>query len=386
MTPVYHPTEGSPELVLVGGGHVHALLLLELGKKPLPGVGVTLVSDTAQAAYSGMLPGHIAGSYGRAEMHIDLPRLCNFARTRFILGSANRLDLEQRKVHLANTSVPLSADVVSINIGSLPSMEDVAGADIHAIPAKPVSRLLAGWARVRATARLSIRPLRIIVAGGGAGGVELALAMHSQLRSKAEFTIVHGLPDLLPGHGSHVQHILLKLLRERRLNLITGKRVVKVTASHVNLDDGQLLAADFVFWATHATPPAWLQESGLDTTPEGFIRVRATLQALNYSWIFAAGDAATMENRKLPKSGVFAVRMAQPLEHNLRAYLSGGVLTDCNPQRHSLSLIGTADGRAIASYGWLGGRSVLFWKWKKRIDLRFMKQFQSSPGGPTSET
>lgn len=386
MTPIHHPTETSRELVLIGGGHAHALLLLELGKKPLPGVDVTLVSDTAQAAYSGMLPGHLAGTYGRSEMHIDLPRLCNFARARFILGSACRLDLEQRKVHLAHTGASLSADVVSINVGSLPSMEDAAGADIHAIPAKPVSRLLAGWARVRATAGLSIRPLRIIVAGGGAGGVELALAMHSQLRSKAEFTIVHGQPDLLPGHGSHAQRILLKLLRERRLNLITGKRVVKVTASHVNLDDGQPLAADFVFWVTHATPPAWLRESGLDTTPEGFIRVKPTLQALNYSWIFAAGDAAAMENRKLPKSGVFAVRMAQPLEHNLRAYLSGGALTDYKPQRHGLSLIGTSDGRAIASYGWLGGRSVLFWKWKKRVDLRFMKQFQSSPGRPTSET
>jgi selenide,water dikinase len=103
------------------------------------------------------------------------------------------------------------------------------------------------------------------------------------------------------------------------------------------------------------------------------------LQAINYSWIFAAGDVAAIEGQKLPKSGVFAVRMAKPLENNLRAYLSDNSLRDYKPQRRSLSLIGTADGRAVASYGCLAGRSVLFWHWKTWIDRRFMRQFQNLP-------
>lgn len=367
------------QLVLIGGGHVHALLLLGLGKKPLPGVNVALVSDVVQAPYSGMLPGHIGGVYSQAEMHIDLPRLCYFARARFIQASACQLDLEQRKIQLAPIESSLSPDLVSINVGSVPSMKGVTGANIHAIPSKPVSHLLSGWARVKAVAAKSIRPLRIIVVGGGAGGVELALAMHSQLGSKAELTIVHGRPNLLPGHNSHVQHILLELLWKRKLNLVTGKTVIKVTSNSLSLSDGQVFDVDFVFWVTHATPPAWLRESGLDVTSEGFVRVRPTLQALKYSWIFAAGDVAAIENQKLPRSGVLAVRMARPLEHNLRAYLSGGLLTDYKPRRHSLSLIGTADGCAVASYGCLGGRSVLFWKWKNWIDRRFMRQFDPLP-------
>ena len=376
---IYHSAEVPRKLVLIGGGHVHALLLLELGRKPLAGVSITLVSDMAQAPYTGMLPGYISGAYSQAEIHIDLPRLCDFARARFIPASAHRLDLKQRKVQLAHSDSPLSADLVSINVGSLPSREGVAGADAYVIPAKPVSHLLAGWERVMETAARNISPLRIVVVGGGAGGVELALAMQSQLRNKAKLTIIHGQPNLLPGHNSYVQHILLELLRKRKLNLITGKRVVKVTANSVNLDDGQDLAADFIFWATHATPPAWLRESGLDVTAEGFVLVKSTLQTLKYPWIFAAGDVAAVENQKLPKSGVFAISMAQPLEHNLRAYLSGGLLDDYKPQRHSLSLIGTADGRAVASYGCIGGRSVLFWKWKNWIDRRFMRQFDTLP-------
>ena len=84
---------------------------------------------------------------------------------------------------------------------------------------------------------------------------------------------------------------------------------------------------------------------------------------------------ATIEKQELPKSGVFAVRMAKPLELNLRAYLADAPLNAYMSQRHSLSLIGTADGRAIALYGPLAGHSALFCRWKDWIDRRFMKQF-----------
>jgi len=54
--------------------------------------------------------------------------------------------------------------------------------------------------------------MRIVVVGGGAGGVELALAMHSQLRTKAEFSIIHAGPHLLRGHNSRAQGIVDRLL------------------------------------------------------------------------------------------------------------------------------------------------------------------------------
>jgi selenide,water dikinase len=143
----------------------------------------------------------------------------------------------------------------------------------------------------------------------------------------------------------------------------------------VRLDDGETLAADFVFWAAQAAPPAWLEESGRDTTSKGFIRVAPTLQTLSHPWIFAAGDVAAVQNYALPRFGVFAVRMAGPLERNLRAYLAGTPLSVYQPQRHSLSLVGTADGRPSAPFCPWAGHSALFWRWKDWIHRRFVKQF-----------
>ncbi|MGH8762542.1 MAG: FAD-dependent oxidoreductase [Nitrosospira sp.] len=372
-------TSGLRELVLIGGGHAHVLLLRKFGERPLCNVRVTVISDVAHATYSGMLPGHISGVYSRAEMHIDLRRLCRFASARLVHAKVSGLDLKQKQVLLADNPSPLSADLISINAGGTPSMNGVVGAEQWAIPAKPLPLLLSGWERAKASAQNTIEPLQIILVGGGAGGVELALAMHSQIRSKARFIIVHRGARLLPGHNSRVQSILNKLLQERKLAVITDAAVVEVTPESVRLDDGRLLAADFVFWVTHAAPPAWLARCGLDATPEGFVRVKSTLQTINYPWIFAAGDVIAIEHQKLPRSGVYAVRMANPLGDNLRAYLSGYPLRDYKPQRHSLSLIGTSDGRAVASYCGLAGHASLFWWWKDWIDRRFMRQFQQLP-------
>src|SRR6185295_6923184 len=252
------------DLVLAGGGHSHALALRMLGMRPIPGVRVTLVSDVSYAPYSGMLPGHVAGFYSWEEMHIDLRRLCAFAGVAFVLGQVAGMDLAERTIHVAGRP-PLRADVISLNVGSLPSLSGVPGAEAWAIPAKPVPRLLAGWERVKAAA--AERPCRVILVGGGAGGVELALTMHHQLGRRAAITLLHQGPHLLPGHNERVRRILTHLLAERGITVRTGTQAIEVTADGVQTADGDFVPEDFTFWVTHAAAPPWVAESGLATTP-----------------------------------------------------------------------------------------------------------------------
>ena len=78
--------------------------------------------------------------------------------------------------------------------------------------------------------------------------------------------------------------------------------------------------------------------------------------------IFAAGDCATIATHPaLPKAGVYAVREAPILAHNLRAAVRGGALRTFEPQPRFLSLLNTADGRAILSYGAFAWHSR--WAW-----------------------
>ena len=64
------------DLVLIGGGHSHLSVIMELSKKPLKGNRITLISNEIDTPYSGMIPGFIEGIYSWRESHIDLYKFC----------------------------------------------------------------------------------------------------------------------------------------------------------------------------------------------------------------------------------------------------------------------------------------------------------------------
>ncbi len=119
---------GQKRLLLVGGGHAHLEVVRQLG-----GAGITLVSPDQGAAYSGMLPGLIAGDYVYRQAHVDLPALCRRFGVDFVQSRVTDLDLEGGIAHCQNQR-QLDFDVLSINVGSSPS-----GVPLNALPVKPVS-------------------------------------------------------------------------------------------------------------------------------------------------------------------------------------------------------------------------------------------------------
>jgi pyridine nucleotide-disulfide oxidoreductase family protein len=396
-------SRSSTHLVLIGGGHSHAIALKLWGMQPLPGIRITLIADTPYAPYSGMLPGHVAGFYSFEACHIHLPPLAQFAGAHYIGDRAVGLDLQHDRVLLADGS-PVDFDVLSINIGSTPSAITVPGAAKYAIPAKPVPRFLKAWQQVVAQVeRAPAAPLCLGIVGGGAGGVELALTMHARLQQllqqwgqsqeNLEIHLVHAGAELMPGHSAAVRGRLQRLLVQRGIQLHLSERVCAVrsisdpTSSHpsfgynpvqIECESGLSLECDRLFWVTNAAAPNWLHQSGLTTDSGGFVLVRNTLQSVSHPHIFAAGDIATILRHPHPKAGVFAVRQGKPLVENWRSLLLGKPLKPYIPQPQILALIGTGDGRAIASRGnWGLGPSSLLWWWKDRIDRAFMERFRN---------
>jgi selenide, water dikinase len=131
-------------LVLIGGGHSHAIVLRLWGMNPLPGVNLILVTNTISAAYSGMLPGYLGNIYSFAECHINLPALAQFARAQLILATAIGLDLTKNQV-LCREHLSVNFDWLSIDIGSTPAILDIPGAQEYVITAKPVPQFLSAW-------------------------------------------------------------------------------------------------------------------------------------------------------------------------------------------------------------------------------------------------
>ena len=378
------------DLVLIGGGHSHAIVLRMFGMKPLPGVRLTLITAASDTAYSGMLPGHVAGFYSHEECHIDLRSLSQFAQAQLYIDTVVGLDLENKKVFCANRP-PVAFDLLSIDIGSTPATISVPGAAEYAIAAKPVSQLLAQWNQlVEAVAQAPQEPICLGIVGGGAGGVELALAMQNRLHqvllaaqqpiNNLTIHLFHKDAEVMPHYGSWVRRRFQEILMRRKIVLHLQEIVCEVQPHKVKCESGLKVECDRIFWVTQASAPWWLKAAGLSTDSKGFIQVNDTLQSVSHPDVFAAGDVATMVNHPRPKAGVFAVRQGKPLFENLQRTLLGQHPKPYKPQKQYLSLIGTADRAAIASWGSLGfGSSGLLWSWKDWIDRRFMERFSDLP-------
>lgn len=372
-------------LVLIGGGHSHAIALELWGSNPLPGVRLVLITDTPHAPYSGMLPGYVAGFYTFDECHIHLPNLAKFAGAELILDRAIGLDLENNRV-LCAKSPPIPFDLLSIDIGSTPQASHIPGAE-YTIPAKPVPQFLDRWHELLETARQNPdRSLSLGIVGGGAGGVELALNIQSHLHrlvppQNLALHLFHRGGELMEGHAAPVRLRLQRILVERGVRIHLGETVngispVEAAGVRVACESGLTVTCDRAFWVTQASAPPWVSECGLSTDDRGFIAVGETLQSLSHPRIFATGDIATMVAHPRPKAGVFAVRQGKPLFKNLQAAVLGKPLQRYIPQKNLLALIGTGDGKAIASRGnWGFGPTGWLWCGKDRIDRAFMARF-----------
>lgn len=375
------PLPAVADLVLIGGGHAHALVLRMWGMNPMPGVRLTLINPAPVAPYTGMLPGHIAGHYTRSDMMIDLVRLCRFANARLILDHATGIDPATKRIRLGRRP-DIAYDLASIDTGITSDLPSIPGFTDHAFAAKPLGAYADAWETFLANPPQNPQ---IVIIGAGIGGAELAMASLHRLRSlgtNPSVTLIDQNPDMLRGMGASARKATLAKLAQMGVTLMPATQISQINATSATLQNGKTLLSDFTLSVASARPQDWLRHTGLALT-NGYLAVSPTLQTSNPS-IFAAGDCAHLAHAPRPKAGVFAVRAAPVLFHNLRATLSGQSLRKFQPQRDYLKLISTGSKSAIADRSGLSLQGMALWRWKHRIDAKFMAKFTRYPAMATA--
>lgn len=372
---------GVKRLVLAGGGHAHIEVLRRFGDEPMGDVEVVLVSPAADTPYSGMLPGLVAGHYSWRDCHIDLDVLTRHAGAKFRQTCVTGIDPAQRHI-VCDSGLVLGWDVLSLDIGSTPPVGDVDGAAQHGITVKPVERFLVAWEGI--VARAITEPLRVVAVGGGAGGVELCLAMQHRLASTpqaqpCDVTLVTQSATIVPEYAQGARRRLRAAFARHGIGLLAGVAVTAVDDDGLVLANGARVPADVVVWTTGAAAPVWLRDTGLALDARGFVEVDEHLQSTSHPGVFAAGDVAAYRGKQVPKSGVYAVRQGPPLADNLRLALEAKPLLPWKPQRRTLALLSTGDARAVAVWGSWSAEGSWVWRWKNHIDTRFVQRYRMAP-------
>jgi pyridine nucleotide-disulfide oxidoreductase family protein len=339
-------------ILLVGGGHAHLAVLRSLGKEPLHGARFALVTPRAKQLYSGMLPGVVAGHYRRHEAEIDLARLAEAAYAEFIEGEVAKLDHERKVAALADGS-ELEYDLVSLNVGSLVE-RPFPGAGL-ALAAKPFDVF---FEKLRTT-KLN----RVAIAGAGAAGAELAMALRYR---GAAVTLYSEKAELSPPG-------LEPVLRGMGVDLRPGMAVTAIEPGPQVIAGTSRQEFDLVILTTGAAPQPWLRGGGLACDERGFVLVDDTLRSVSHPDVFAAGDCATLRSAAVPKSGVYALREGETLALSFRQVVQGQPPAVYRPQRHALLLLSCGRRYAIAQRGDWTAEGRWVWWWKDRIDRHWIR-------------
>lgn len=336
-------------IVLAGAGHAHAVVLASLARNALYGAAVTLVSPRARQIYSGMLPGVIAGHYREEEAGIDVAGLAERAYAEFFEDSIVALDARNRTLRLRGGK-QLGYDFLSLNVGSRVDTS-APGSAQHAVPVKPFENLLS-W-----------KAGHVAIAGGGAAGVELAMA----IRHRGVEVTVYSEHDAFTGDAARR---VARMLRRRRVDYRRGMRADAVEPGPVVVSGSARQAFDLVLWASGAAALPFFATSGLALDERGFVRVDEALQSVSHPEVLAVGDCAALGEAK---SGVHAVRQGAVLADNLRCLVRGVRPEPYQPREKAL-LILTCGGRyAIAMRGDWSAQGRWVWWWKNAIDRRWLK-------------
>jgi selenide,water dikinase len=370
------------ELVLLGGGHAHLEVLRDFAAHPDDRRRVTLVTPYPWLTYSGMVPGLFAGHYEIDECTVDLRALAERAQAQIEQTSAIRVDTSDREV-VCDNGARLHYDVLSLDVGQAPYTVGVRGVEGHAVLMRPLEKAVKGWNDVIVRARDG-HIGAVTVVGGGAAGVEIALAMEYRLRQElglawAHVRVVTNTGLAVPEFPAGARQRLTAKLRRRNIGLHTGSAVTEVGPDFVRLEQGLEFASDAVFFATGGAAHPWIRASGFSTDERGFLLTNDRLQSVSHPDVFGAGDCASVEGRPHAKAGVFAVRAAPVLAANLRAALAGQPLQPHASNARHLALVSTGNRHAVGVWDGWSWEGDWVWRWKDRIDRAFVARYGTLP-------
>lgn len=361
-------------VILAGGGHAHLAVLADWAMRSLP-AECWLVTSARRTAYSGMLPGWLAGMYRAADLLIDLKPLAEEAGARLVLADVVGLDPVRQMLDLS-TGETVAFDLLSLATGGEIDVSSLATLGDRLLPVRPVDAFMGQWSNFLEAQATASEP-HVAVVGGGAAGVELALAVgasFSRLFAHAHVSLVTPEHGFLSGHASAVRRQALAELSKRGIPVHFAEAAGD--ADGLLLSNGSHLPVDCAIAATGSRAPRWLTRSGLARGNGDFVAVGPDMRSTSHPFIFAAGDIIDRVDRDLPRSGVHAVKAGPVLAANLRAVLCGEPLRHYTPRTRTLYILATGDRRAILSWGKFTSSGSLVWRLKDRIDRYFVNRYR----------
>ncbi len=347
-------------LVLAGGGHTHALILLRWVMNPRlkPQGLITLINRDSTTVYSGMFPGVISGNYHLDETLIDLRYLADRAGVSFILGEINSLDIFENRLFLEGRP-PISFSMLSLNVGSETVVNNKLSKANDLVSSIRPFRNSYQWIKNFENKSKEVNSLPFTIVGSGFAAIEIVFALRKRW----------------PNRKLRLQVLSNKLNPRFKRFLKLSK--IKIISSKKYNHEGPCL------FCTGSKAPKWLEKSSLKVNKDGRVLTNSCFQVKGRSDIFAVGDCGVITSDVRPSSGVWAVRAALPLAKNIERSLLGKSLLKWRPQYFALQLVGGFSAKNLPTAWLFWGPLIIgpyscLWRLKQFVDRSFMRGFSKT--------
>jgi NADH:ubiquinone reductase (H+-translocating) len=398
--PIDPSTLPKKHIVILGGGFagMQTALSLEDEFHTSPGVSFSLISETNALLFTPMLA-EVAGS-NLEPSHISTPLRSSLHRTQFTRATVAGVDLERRRVILANDPIDMTGpnsaqsdpgetheipyDHLVFALGSVSNYLGMADLEKYSFNFKSLIdaiRIRNHVIEMFEKADRETDPARrralltFVIAGGGFAGVELAGAMndfaHGILAdyprlppSDLSVILVHSHDTILPELSASLGRYALQRMAERGVIFRLKARLVDAKPGKVILTDGEL-AAETLVWTAGVAPSPVVKSLALPKDRRGALTVDLTLAIPGHAGLWALGDCAAVfdskSNKAVPPTAQFALREAAVLAKNIRAQIEGRPLKPFHfNSLGSLCVIGHQTACAELSVPFARNRSMRF--------------------------
>ncbi|HEY6533031.1 MAG TPA: NAD(P)/FAD-dependent oxidoreductase [Acidimicrobiales bacterium] len=368
-----------PKVVIVGAGFGGLAAAKRLERED---VDVTIVDRHNFHTFQPLLYQVATAGLNAADVGYVVRGL--FRRERHVLfrkDEVTGVDWGCGQIHLASEG-PIGFDHLVVAAGSSTNYFGVDGAREHAFPLYSLedavrvrNHLLSLFEAADSDPTLiDDGVLNVVVVGGGPTGVEVSGALveliekvleqdfHDLDVHRARVVLVEQADRLLAPFSSSSQRYARRTLVRRGVEVRLGTAVRRITADHVELDDGEVLRSRLVLWAAGVRAGRLADVLGAEQGRGGRIVVGADLAVPDHPEAFAVGDIADIDDGaggRLPQLAQVAIQGGEHVAEQILADRAGRPRTAF--RYHDKGIMATIGRRAavaeIPAARWTGGRS-----------------------------
>ena len=353
------------KIIIVGGGFGGVSAALELAKKNLSSVAITLISDKTDFEYKPSLYRLVSDRHAPG-VEVRLKDIFARKNIRVVLDRVKKLNVKTKKII---GQKKYDFDYLVLALGSETNFGDVHGLAKRAFPFKSSDDALRLKNHLRKLlAHQSRQQKNIVIVGGGPTGVELAgeLAHLARKNSLVGIELVEKHSRILPYLPKNVSILASRRLEKLEVKILTKKTVVRENADNIIFRDFGVKTKT-VIWTAGVKNNSFFDKAKMRHNKTGQIIVDERLRANKQKNIFVIGDSADTDDAGTAQSAIAHGRLTA---ENIRRKIAGEKLL--TREKHPVAYILPIGPRwAIAHFG---HKTLVGWTGymvRKLADLRF---------------